>query len=61
MTIPISGEERERKQFVVAVKDGYICALRVSLSFCSYLRCCLNLMGSFRLVDMKTDRIRLLT
>ena len=41
--------------------ERWLCALPVSLSFCSYLRCCLNLMGSFRLVDMKTDRIRLLT
>ena len=24
MTIPISGEERERKQFVAAAKDGYV-------------------------------------
>ena len=64
--IPISGEERERKQFVVAVEDGYIgswlCALPVSLSCCSYLlHCFLNLIGLLRLVNMKTDWTRLLT
>ena len=51
MTTPISGEEREKKQFVAAIKDGYVPALPVSLSFCSYLlHCCLNLIGKFRLV-----------
>ena len=51
----------EGKETVCCCSQRWICALRVSLSFCSYLRCCLNLMGSFRLVDMKTDRIHLLT
>ena len=51
----------EGKETVCCCSQRWICALRVRLSFCSYLRCCLNLMGSFRLVDMKTDRIRLLT
>ena len=51
----------EGKETVCCCSQRWICALRVSLSFCSYLRCCFNLMGSFRLVDMKTDRIRLLT
>ena len=51
----------EGKETVCCCSQRWICALRVSLSFCSYLRCCLNLMGSFRLVDTKTDRIRLLT
>ena len=42
--------------------ERWLCALPVSLSICSYLlHYCLNLMGLFRLVNMKTDRIRLLT
>ena len=39
-----------------------VCALPVSLSFCScLLHCCLNLICLFRPINMKTDRIRLLT
>ena len=34
MTIPISGEERERKQFVAAVENGYVL---VSESFILFL------------------------
>ena len=42
--------------------ERWLCALPVSLSICSYLlHCYLNLMGLFRLLNMKTDRICLLT
>ena len=57
----ILGDLRWRLRRSTRGVERWLCALPVSLSFCSYLRCCLNLMGSFRLVDMKTDRIRLLT
>ena len=51
----------EGKETVCCCSQRWMCALRVSLSFCSYLHCCLNLMGSFRLLNMKTDQVRLLT
>ena len=51
----------EGKETVCCCSQRWICALRVSLSFCSYLHCCLNLMGSCRLLNTKTDQVRLLT
>ena len=51
----------EGKETVCCCSQRWICALRVSLSFCSYLHCCLNLAGLFRLANMKTDWIRLRT
>ena len=60
MMIPISGEERERKQFVVAVKDGCF-ASESFILFIPSLHCFLNLMGSFTLVNMNVGMNRLLT
>ena len=51
----------EGKETVCCCSQRWICALRVSLSFRSYLHCCLNLMGSFSLVNMNKDLNRLLT
>ena len=39
----------------------WLCALSVSLLFCSYLHCCLNLMGSLSLVNTNKDLNRLFT
>ena len=52
----------EGKETVCCCSWGWLCPLPVSLSFCSYLlHCCLNLMGLFKLVNMKPDWARLLT
>ena len=52
----------EGKETVCCCSWRWLCPLPVSLSFCSYLlHCCLNLMGLFKLVNMKTDWARLLT
>ena len=52
MTIPISGEERERKQFV---EDGYVLVSESFILFLPSLHCFLSLMGSFKLVNTDTD------
>ena len=61
MTIPISGEERERKQFVAAVEDGYVLVSESFILFLPSLHGFLYLLGSFRLVNMDTNINRLLT
>ena len=55
MTIPISGEERERKQFVAAVEDGYVLVSESFILFLPSLHCFLNSMNSFKLVNMDAD------
>ena len=55
MTIPISGEERERKQFVAAVEDGYVLVSESFILFLPSLHCFLNLMDSFRLFNTNAD------
>ena len=57
MMIPISGEERERKQSVAAVEDGYVLVSESFILFLPSLHCFLNLMGSFKLVNMNTDDV----
>ena len=52
MTIPISGEERERKQFV---EDGYVLVSESFILFLPSLHCFLNLMDSFRLFNTNAD------
>ena len=52
----------EGKETVCCCSWRWLCPLPVSLSFCSYLlHCCLNLIGLFKLVNMKMDWDRLLT
>ena len=58
MTIPISGEERERKQFV---EDGYVLVSESFILFLPSLHGFLYLLGSFRLVNMDTNINCLLT
>ena len=55
MTIPISGEERERKQFVAAVEDGYVLVSESFILFLPSLHCFLDSLSSFKLVNMDAD------
>ena len=52
MTIPISGEERERKQFV---EDGYVLVSESFILFLPSLHCFLNSMSSFKPANMDAD------
>ena len=52
MTIPISGEERARKQFV---EDGYVLVSESFILFLPSLHCFLNSMSSFKPVNMDAD------
>ena len=55
MTMPISGEERERKQFVAAVEDGYVLVSESFILFLPSLHCFLSLICSFKLVNADAD------
>ena len=55
MTIPISGEERGRKQFVAAVENDYVLVSESFILFLPSLHCFLSLMGSFKLVNTDAD------